>query len=259
MGELLVFKNEDFGEIRTADINGKPYFMASDIATALGYAKPNNAISMHCRATLKQGITINGKIQEVNFIPEGDIYRLIVKSKLPSAEKFESWVFDEVLPSIRKTGGYVSNDDMFINTYLPFVDETTKLMFKSTLETVRKQNDLIEKQSKEIKYHKDVVIGLVEEITLAEKRQILNRVVKHNHANYRDRWAILYREFDNKFHMDVQKRMDTYNINNKPKCKNKLDYIDRVLNQIPDLYDLAVKLFENDVNELVEQMYKVTA
>lgn len=259
MGELLVFKNENFGEIRTVDINGKPYFMASDIATALGYAKPNNAISTHCRATLKQGITINGKIQEVNFIPEGDIYRLIVKSKLPSAEKFESWVFDEVLPTIRKTGGYVNNDDSFINTYLPFADDVTKMMFKSTLETVRKQNDLIEKQSKEIKYHKDVVIGLVEEISLAEKRQILNRVVKNNHANYRDRWATLYREFGNKFHMDVQKRMDTYNLNNKPKCKNKLDYIDRVLNQIPDLYDLAAKLFENDVNELVEQMYKVTA
>ena len=105
--ELAIFKSEDFGEIRTIIIDGKPYFMANDIATALGYAKPNNAISTHCRATLKQGIPISGKIQECNFIPEGDVYRLILKSKLPSALRFESWVMDDVLPQIRQTGSYI--------------------------------------------------------------------------------------------------------------------------------------------------------
>lgn len=108
--ELEIFKNEEFGEIRTLFINGKPYFCANDVAKSLGYAKPNNAVLTHCRATLKQGIPISGKIQDVNFIPEGDVYRLIMKSKLPSAEKFESWVVDEVLPSIRKHGAYMTNE-----------------------------------------------------------------------------------------------------------------------------------------------------
>ncbi len=108
--ELEIFKNDEFGEIRTLLIDGKPYFCANDVAKALGYAKPNNAVLTHCRATLKQGIPISGKIQDVNFIPEGDIYRLIMKSKLPSAEKFESWVVDEVLPSIRKHGAYMTNE-----------------------------------------------------------------------------------------------------------------------------------------------------
>lgn len=99
---LEIFKNDEFGEVRTLLIEDKPYFCASDVAKSLGYAKPNNAITTHCRATLKQGIPISGKIQEVNFIPEGDVYRLIMKSKLPSAEKFESWVMDEVLPTMRK-------------------------------------------------------------------------------------------------------------------------------------------------------------
>ncbi len=81
-----------------------------------------------------------GREQQAKFINEGNLYRLIVNSKLPSAEKFENWVFDEVLPSIRKTGGYVSNEDMFINTYLPFADEQTKLLFKSTLETIKSLN-----------------------------------------------------------------------------------------------------------------------
>lgn len=111
MNELQIFKNPEFGQVRTTEINGRPYFMASDIANALGYAKPHNAVKQHCRATLKQGIPISGKIQEVNFIPESDIYRLIIKSKLPSAERFEAWVMEEVLPSIRKTGGYIAGQE----------------------------------------------------------------------------------------------------------------------------------------------------
>ena len=106
---FTIFSNAEFGNVRTIMINDKPYFMANDIARALGYAKPNNAILTHCRATLKRGTPISGKIQEVNFIPEGDVYRLIVKSKLPSAEKFESWVMDEVLPTIRKHGAYMTD------------------------------------------------------------------------------------------------------------------------------------------------------
>lgn len=106
MNDIMIFNNEEFGEIRTVEIDGKPYFMATDIAKALGYSKPNNAISAHCRAALKYSTPISGKMQEVNFIPEGDVYRLIIRSQLPTAEKFEKWVFDEVLPSIRKTGGY---------------------------------------------------------------------------------------------------------------------------------------------------------
>lgn len=108
MGELQIFKNEEFGEVRTVEIEGKPYFCGSDVAKALGYVRPNDAISTHCRATVKWSTPISGKMQDINYIPEGDLYRLIVSSKLPTAEKFERWVFDEVLPSIRKHGGYIA-------------------------------------------------------------------------------------------------------------------------------------------------------
>ena len=130
-------------------------------------------------------------------------------------------------------------------------------MFKSTLATVRKQNEVIENQRKEIVHKKDVINGLVSNITLAEKRQILNRVVKYGHVNYRERWAALYREFENKYHMDLQYRFDKYNKTNKPKCKNKLEYIDRVMGKIPELYEIAAKLYENDVKALVEEMYGI--
>lgn len=118
MNQIKIFENPEFGKVRTVEIDGKPYFCGSDIAEALGYAKPNNAVAMHCRATLKQGIPISGKIQEVNFIPEGDVYRLVVRSKLPSAEKFERWVFDEVLPSIHKSGGYIAGQEQMTDSEL---------------------------------------------------------------------------------------------------------------------------------------------
>jgi len=106
MNNLQIFKNEEFGEVRTLEIEGKSYFMASDIARSLGYTNPQKAIRDHCKGVNESLYPTNGGMQTANFIPEGDIYRLIVKSQLPSAEKFETWVFDEVLPSIRKTGSY---------------------------------------------------------------------------------------------------------------------------------------------------------
>lgn len=109
--DLQIFSNSEFGEIRTATIDGEPYFCASDIAKSLGYSNPNKAVNTHCRAITKCYTPISGKMQEVNFIPEGDVYRLIMKSKLPKAMEFESWVMDEILPSIRKNGGYIAGQE----------------------------------------------------------------------------------------------------------------------------------------------------
>ena len=114
MNHLQIFNNAEFGQIRTVEIEGKIYFVASDVAKSLGYEKPANAVAMHCRYTLKQGIPHPqnpDKQIEVNVIPEGDMYRLITHSKLESAERFESWVFDDVLPSIRQNG-YYENPNM---------------------------------------------------------------------------------------------------------------------------------------------------
>ena len=192
-----------------------------------------------------------------NFLTESGVYKLIFKSHKEEAEKFQDWVTDEVLPTIRKTGGYVNNDELFINTYLPFADDTTKSLFKGTLETVRKQNEVIAEQKKTIEHKEDIIIGLVDEINLAQKRQVLVRVVKYKTSNYRERWNELYKQFEMKYHIDLKRRFNTYNENNKPKLKNKLDYIDKVLNKIPELYEIACKLYENDVKELVKEMYGI--
>ena len=260
--ELMIFSNEEFGSIRTVEDGDKVLFVASDIAKALKYSNTSKAIKDHCRWVTKRYIPHpqnENKEIEVNTIPEGDLYRLISNSELPSAEKFESWVFDEVLPTIRKTGGYVNNDELFINTYLPYADDQTTLMFKTTLETVRKQNELIKKQQDEIEHKEDVIIGLVDTITLAEKRQILSQVVRYNHANYSERWSVLYREFENKYHINLKQRFEKYNETHKPKCKSKVDYIDKVMDKIPELYEIAAKLFEADVKALVDELYRIAS
>lgn len=113
MNELTLFNNPDFGEIRTLKTNdGKVLFCGADVAKALGYAKPNNAIQAHCRYTLKQSVPHPqnpDKTIEMTFIPESDIYRLTFSSKLPNAEKFTDWIAEEVIPSIMRTGSYSMN------------------------------------------------------------------------------------------------------------------------------------------------------
>lgn len=110
MTDLKVFKSTEFGELGVMLIDGKEYFPATQCAKILGYAYPKDAITRHCKGAIKHRLPTAGGEQDVKFIPEGDLYRLIISSKLPAAEKFESWVFDEVLPSIRKTGAYGQPD-----------------------------------------------------------------------------------------------------------------------------------------------------
>ena len=151
MQELEIFKNEEFGEVRTVMIDDKPYFVANDIASALGYKRPADAVSAHCKGSVKYRYLTNGGQQEVKIIPEGDVYRLIIKSKLPNAQKFESWVMDEVLPTIRKHGAYMTEQtiekaltspDFLIQlaTQLKQEQEARKL----AEQTIEKQKHLVE-------------------------------------------------------------------------------------------------------------------
>lgn len=106
--KMAVFNNREFGSIRVIEQNGNYLFCGKDIAKALGYQRTADAISAHCKGVCVLPTPSNGGIQQMKFISEGDVYRLIVHSRLPGAERFEKWVFDEVLPMIRKTGGYMT-------------------------------------------------------------------------------------------------------------------------------------------------------
>lgn len=107
--QVQVFTNEEFGRLTVLEIDGKPYFPATECAKILGYSNAKDAIIRHCKGVVKHDLPSNSGMQRFNFIPEGDLYRLIIRSKLPSAERFEHWVMDEVLPTIRKHGAYLTD------------------------------------------------------------------------------------------------------------------------------------------------------
>lgn len=126
MNELQIFKNSEFGEIRTIEKDGEPWFVGKDVATTLGYTKPLNALATHIDEgdSLKQGLTDNiGRIQETIFINESGLYSLIISSKLPTAKKFKRWVTSEVLPSIRKTGSYTALPQTYAEALRALADE----------------------------------------------------------------------------------------------------------------------------------------
>ena len=107
--EMIPFTYQD-SPVRTIENDGRVLFCGKDVAVALGYKDPTNALKQHCRGVAKHHpiVDVLGRTQDARFITEGDLYRLVASSKLPTAQNFESWVFDEVLPSIRKRGGYLT-------------------------------------------------------------------------------------------------------------------------------------------------------
>jgi prophage antirepressor-like protein len=123
MTNIQSFFNSDNREIRTLMLNDKPMFVAKDIAEALGYKDTDQAIRKHCKKAVNVNIneidpvkmTGSNMLRHLNLIPESDVYRLIIKSKLPTAEAFEEWVMEEVLPSIRKNGAYVQGQEFIID------------------------------------------------------------------------------------------------------------------------------------------------
>ena len=143
MNKLQIFEKEEFGSVRTIEENGKVLFCGRDIAKSLGYVNTAQAINDNCRC-ISTGYVPHpqapDKMIEMIFITEGDVYRLIARSKLPSAEKFERWVFDEVLPSIRKTGGYIAGQENMSD------DELMAKALMVAQRTIAERNKLIDAQ-----------------------------------------------------------------------------------------------------------------
>lgn len=205
MNELKLFENEEFGQVRMVEIDGKPYFMGSDIAKALGYARPNDAIKQHCRATVKHSTHISGKMQEVNFIGEGDMYRLITHSKLESEERFESWVFDEVLPSIRKHGIYAT--DNVINNILNNPDFGIELLTKLKEERAarveaEKKNAILTHVNKTY-----TMTEIAKELNLKSATE-LNKILADKHIQYKvnNTW-VFYSDYSNLGYEDIKQEV----------------------------------------------------
>lgn len=149
MEEIKVFENKEFGTVRVMEIDSEPWFVGKDVAVILGYSNTRDALSRHVDIDDKTTVVISDSgsnyKSKTTIINESGLYSLILSSKLKSAKKFKRWVTSDVLPTMRKTGGYVANEELFVNTYLPNADPATKELFKLNLQTIRQLNEKIEK------------------------------------------------------------------------------------------------------------------
>lgn len=199
MEKLEIFENDVFGEIRILEINEKDYFQAVQCASILGYSNPRSALKRHAKYAFKHKVKTVGGVQEAIFIPESDLFRLIVHSKLPYAKKFEKWVFNEILPSIRSKGVYAT--DKVIKEGLK--DHTTLEKLLIELKEERKQLMLELEDSKEkVNYHDNVLNSkLLIPITIIAKDYgmsgiQMNKILNSLRVQYRisDKW-VLYQDY----------------------------------------------------------------
>lgn len=148
MNDLQVFQNERFGAVRTVIREGQPWFVAADVCRALELSNPTVAVE---RLDEDERAKLNlGRQGEGAIVNEPGLYTLVLGSRKPEAKTFKRWITHEVIPAIRQTGGYVGNDDLFLQTYLPYADESTKAMFRATLATINDQNRKISEQGRKI-------------------------------------------------------------------------------------------------------------
>ena len=189
------------------------------------------------RAITKRSTPISGKMQDVNFIGEGDMYRLITHSKLESAERFESWVFDEVLPTIRKTGGYINSTDLFINTYFADIPEEQK-----KINTLEKENGLLAQKTLEW-----------------ADRPLINALVRaYAHSldgDFRKAWTDFKKELLYQHSINLNSRITAYLNQTGKKTKPKtLDMLDD--SELQQALSTAVAMCRNnevDISEIIEK------
>ena len=144
---IKIFENEEFGKVRTVVKDGEPWFVGKDVAECLGYSKPRNAINAHVDNEDKALAPIQGGCstgtQNTMIINESGLYSLVLSSKLPRAKEFRRWVTATILPTLRRTGGYVGNEEMFIENYLPFLDEPYQNLFRLQMMAINQLNERI--------------------------------------------------------------------------------------------------------------------
>lgn len=263
---LSLLREESFLEktVRVFGTPEEPLFLAKDVAEWIDHSD----VSMMMKKVdddekVTNKVCTPGGVQTAWFLTENGLYEVLMLSRKPKAKEFKKKV-KEILKTIRKTGGYINHgqEDLFVDTYLPFLDENYKNLFKLNLQaldqqnkTIRKQKVIIETQKQDIKDFQETLDAYTKDVPLATKRMLINRLIRFPGTNFGLRWMVLYREFDNVYHMSVKARMNRYNATHTPMCKSQMEFIDIHLGMVNELFDLAVKLFKSDYEALIQQMY----
>ncbi len=260
-----IFNHPEFGNLRCIEIDGEPWFVGKDVATALGYKDTSDALKKHVESEdkLTRRFADSGQNRQMWIINESGLYSLILSSKLESAKRFKRWVTSEVLPCIRKHGGYVvpqnANGNMPKEVLLAHAVLESQKIIEENAREIAKLNNECSLLNDQVEHSQEIIDAFSKNITPSEKRAILNRLMTWHHgAVAGSRWTVLYREFEAKYHFNLEVRIKNYNKNpDNKRIKSKLEYVDRVLGMLDQLYELAVKLFHSDAEALIEEMYYV--
>jgi prophage antirepressor-like protein len=189
--DIEIFKHEQFGKVRTFVVDGITRFVGKEIADKLEYKIPRKAIRTHCKGCSIMELPSNGGQQKKLTITQGDVIRLIARSKMPKAKEFESWIFDEVIPTIIKTGGYINDVNAFMDNYLDELDEEqSKIVLKGITKKVDKlkRQAIIDKQK--IEEQKGKIYNLEEDKVVLQNQN--DQLVNHNDK--------LHDKLDNRYH-----------------------------------------------------------
>lgn len=261
--EVTVFKNlvhPEFGELRTVEIDGEPWFVGKDVAAALGYTNSRDAIATHVFADDKgvESIDTLGGRQKMTIINESGLYALVFGSRLKIAKDFKHWVTSEVLPSIRKNGAYIRNQE---NMTPAEIVARGLIAAQNIINEKEKEIAILNGRcgllTQAVDDKQDVINAISRNVPAPTKRMMLNRVMRRRSPELaQSRWSYLYARFDEIYHKNVKIRMKNYNAEpGHRKCYSILDFIEKVLNMLDELYDLAVKLFESDFTQLMQEMH----
>lgn len=196
-------------QLRIVEKNNEPWFVAKDVCEILEISNPSMALQ---RLDDDERAKFNlGRQGETNIVNEPGLYTLILGSRKPEAKQFKRWITHEVIPTIRKTGGYVANEDLFIQTYLPHADEQTKNLFKTTLLTVKRQNEQIEKMKPKALFA-DAVETSESSVLIGELAKILRQNGVEIGQNRLFQWlrenGYLCRQKGENYNLPTQRAMD---------------------------------------------------
>ena len=251
--EIKIFENEEFGSIRTLEINGKPYFVGKDGADIHGYQNGSREINRHVDEDDREKVMIfdGNQNKESIIINESGLYSLILSSKLPTAKKFKRWVTSEILPSIRKTGGYLANSDMMVSTYFGNLPPEQQTLVKGLFDNIIAQQTKIDTLTTTNEV-------LTTDILSWADRPLVNALVRRYagyacDGNFASAWIEFKKELLYKYSININSRITAY-INKNGKKPHTLDVItdDEVLSALKTI----VSLCENkniDISDLLNK------
>ena len=277
VNQIKTFTNNIFGDVRAVKVNDKVWFFGRDVVTDLKYNLEGNSYTKYIKQYVKEkyllkmnkseldlfGVQDSGRKGEV-LINQYGIIQLVMNSSMEEAEQFQDWILEEVIPSILTTGTYNMKQDSYmiedpIERAKRWIEEEEvrrqlELDNQEKQKVIEKQEERIQEQETEIVHKEDVIISLTKDVTLKEKRQRIVDIVKYGaKGRYSERWGLLYKEFDGKFHINTKVRLERAKERGEVlKSTTRMDYICDVLGLTNELFDLCTVIFEADYIEMLK-------